>query len=923
MRVRLSTILAILVNLSLTFSAGAPQLAAQTSKPPGVATRPGLEPRAQRTPAVPGGEGLWTLPHEGDSPNRMVRVTPLATGGPDEFGYTWDDSVAYTWIDGTTETGLSSNCEPEVEVPVGFPFKYYENTYTSVYVSFNGYLNMQPDDGCTGGRHAPNPAPPNNTVAPYWVSMKNGIGAVRYTQGGTEPNRYLVIEWHAVQDFFAFSQTFEAVLHENGDITFAYQSMSWGGACAGTGIEDATGTDGLEYQYCSSMPSGKAVRFYRPPPQYRVRIWPLHVGSLASPGEAVGLAVPVRNTGDLGPDTYDLTVSSVWPVVLYAADGVTPLTDTDGDGLPDTGPVGQGGTFTVTAQVQVPMGAVLGDHNEAMLTATSSGDPAKSNSATLHVAVPAAFAQVYYDDADQEISLDLVQTAARATRKSAGDATYSRPAVDETVDGGFASIWPSYHWNGSVDTSELWAVVYDRYGHAAYPAFKLTDNSAATVQTYDGSAGVAAAPDGRIGVVWIRYLFDPDNYQYNRNVYFAVLDATGQLVYGPANVTNNDEWGWSFYWPDFWDPSLAATDDSHFVVAWQQAYGEPDGWVKDVYYTVRDSDGAEVRPITQWTFAPVGNYYGGYGQPNLARLSGSRVLLTWRNETEGDIYFGVLNSDGSVVKDATNLSTDGLAWADWGPDAVQLPNGNSVVAWTGEGGSEHRIRYAVLNSAYNRSFGPATLDDPGTILGSDDVSVTADSAGHVTLTWMEYSLCQMNLYVALLDGSGGLVTPAMPFHTSPAGCTYSSQTGYGNTSYSWTPPVDVDGVAAFGSTVSRGAPGGSSVLQMLSANHGTRTAQNVVLTLTLDPNLTYLSDTSGITPSFSGNDVIWSLPDLAFLDEDGFTVYIALPDGDPPGTAYPVVMNVASDGPEWNSADNTAYAEVMAVAQVFLPLILK
>jgi hypothetical protein len=35
------------------------------------------------------------------------------------------------------------------------------------------------------------------------------------------------------------------------------------------------------------------------------------------------------------------------------------------------------------------------------------------------------------------------------------------------------------------------------------------------------------------------------------------------------------------------------------------------------------------------------------------------------------------------------------------------------------------------------------------------------------------------------------------------------------------------------------------------------------------------------------------------------------------------VMNVASDGPEWNSADNTAYAEVMAVAQVFLPLILK
>jgi len=73
----------------------------------------------------------------------------------------------------------------------------------------------------------------------------------------------------------------------------------------------------------------------------------------------------------------------------------------------------------------------------------------------------------------------------------------------------------------------------------------------------------------------------------------------------------------------------------------------------------------------------------------------------------------------------------------------------------------------------------------------------------------------------------------------------------------------------------------------------------------------------------SGNDVVWNLPDLAFLDSAQFTVYVQVPSGAAYGTRYPVRLTLTSAGPEANPGDNTASAEVMAVQQVMFPSILK
>jgi hypothetical protein len=218
------------------------------------------------------------------------------------------------------------------------------------------------------------------------------------------------------------------------------------------------------------------------------------------------------------------------------------------------------------------------------------------------------------------------------------------------------------------------------------------------------------------------------------------------------------------------------------------------------------------------------------------------------------------------------------------------------------------------------------MDNPATVTGDANVSVAADGDGHAILTWMDSgSSSRPHLYYALIDGTGAVVTDPMIFHTGQAPSPYieTSDEGYGNTSYSWTPPSDVDGVAAFTASLFGGPPGGSAGVGLRYANHGTTTATGVVLTATLHSSLTYLSDTSGVVPTVSANDLVWNLPDLSFLDSQGFALYVQVPSDAAYGTRYPVTLTLASDGPEANASDNTDSAEVMAARQIFLPLVFR
>jgi len=857
-------------------------------------------------------------------------------GGPDDFGYTWDDLVLFNWIDATdgTNTGITGDDRTGL-VDIGFPFKFYEQTWSRVYVSTNGILVFGQDNhGCCGGFPIPLPATPNNVIAPFWADLTVGgsynPGAIYTRSGGTAPNRYFVVEWYKATQCCSSNatdyKTFEVILYESGDIRVQYQSMTGDLSRGSVGIEDDTGVDGLQYN--KTISGSMAIRFTRPAPSARVKVYPLYQGHFTHAGATETFQVPIRNTGELGADTYDLTTSSTWPVSLYAADGTTLLTDTDSDGAVDTGAVAQGGTVTITVKVQTPPTANVGDNNVATVTVRSSLDTAKSKTSTLQTAVPAPFAQVYRDGTDNAMSLYLVQPAAQALKKATAYNYYGyNIAVAETPGGNFVYAW---YRGRCLDSScniyvyEIEYTLLNCYGDTVRVVSKLTDHTGAIVSTYDYPA-VAAAPNGRIGVLWYRYLYNSSTSQRNYNIYFAILDTSGNLVYGPTNLTNNTIWGRSsdLNVPRFYSPRIAATGDNRFVLAWRRSNQESAGYVDDVYYAVLDSNGVEIRGLTKFTNDTPGGSEAYYA-PNLATLSGNRALLTWTRDSDDDIYYAVLDSSGNTVKAATNLVGDGTSqWDSW-PDVVQLSDGKTVIAWTGGSYPNYRVRFAMLDASYTRIAGPTTLNNPAALLGDGYVSVAADAAGHAILTWLDYdSSYRRNLYYALVDGNSNVLTPPMIYRTSQATSPYieTSFEGYGNTSYSWTPPAGVDGWVQAPSLVGT-PPAGTAGIQMRYGNHGATTAASVVLTATLGTGLTYVSDTSGISPTISGNVLTWNLPDIGFLGSGQFILRVSIP-GDPIGTRYPVTLTLSSAGTEANPADNAMTLEVMAARQMFLPLIMR
>lgn len=958
-RVSLTSVL--LVALAILIASALPSLAQPSASPSLPAQDPppaGLD----ALPPAPGGyppmlpagdphagpiqtaEGLWVMPAGALEAMSQAAQSPQSSGGPDEFGYTWNDAVSLNWIDvsGGIGTGINNSVDHAGPFNIGFPFKYYENTRSQIYVSRHGFLAFNDTYLSNRQSRVPSSEQPNDVIAPHWVPVDRVNGYVRYQRGGTAPNRWFVVEWNRLLSECcsdpAEEYTFQAILHENGNIVFQYATMTVNGGylCQATGIEDSTGLDGLSItEFCRPVASNHAVRITRPAPAARVRIFPQHYGAFIYPGQISLTEIPIRNTGDLGADIYDLELNISWAAGLYHADGVTPLTDTNNNGLLDTGPVSQGQTKTVIIKVWSSASAPIGNHSTATLTARSSLDPGKRKTATSRIAVPTSFAQAYSDDADGAMSTMLVKPQAQAVRKATPDWHRGNDvAVAELPNHNQLHLWRR---GRCLDTNcnryayEIEYTILDPYGETVYPVAKLTDHSGAAFSTYDYPAGVAAAPDGQAGVVWYRYLWNSGTGQFNYNIYWAALDTNGNVAVGPRRVTNNAAWGSGsdLNVPRFYNPRIAATDNDRFVLAWDRRHQESAGWVEDIWYAVLDHTGGVVRSPTRLTNGSAGSF--AHNVPALASLASNRTFISWithRNADE-DIFFAVLDSDGGLVKAATNLSVDETV-VDWNNhDAVQLSGGKILAVWEAwgcfPGEWVPRIRYVLLDSAYNRIGTPICLGKAeAAYTGDRYVSVTSAAANRAVLTWMDNSN-RRNLYYALVNANGVVVTPPMIFQTSKALSPYifSSYQGYGNTTYTWTPPAGVDSELSATPAVGYAVPGGAAPpIQVKLTGRGGLPATSVRLTATLDPQLSYVSDTSGVTPVVSGQTVTWNLPDLRLFDVRQFQVTFQTTGGNL-GDLLPIQLQLSSAEPDLTPNNNAVMVQVTLVRINYLPLVSK
>ncbi|MFD0885067.1 serine protease, partial [Streptosporangium algeriense] len=135
-------------------------------------------------------------------------------------------------------------------------FTYAGRTYTRIGVVSNGYTvaggTSDPADISPVPQPLPDPAAPNNVIAPYWTDL-DGTGAPGVYVGtlADGPSKWLVIEWRLRVRGTSDTKVFQQWIGLNGteDVTYTYDPKRLPGTPPGglgltVGAENADGTAG-------------------------------------------------------------------------------------------------------------------------------------------------------------------------------------------------------------------------------------------------------------------------------------------------------------------------------------------------------------------------------------------------------------------------------------------------------------------------------------------------------------------------------------------------------------------------------------------------------------------------------------------------------------------------------------------------------
>jgi hypothetical protein len=137
-----------------------------------------------------------------------------------------------------------------MNVPIGFPFTFYGTSYTSLWMSTNGFVTFAAADADAWTNACiPNSATPNGIIACYWDDLLVDPGETKYETIGSAPNRRFVLSWTNVGLWAVPTslQTFKIILDETTNkITETIVSSADGGSAATRGIERQDGLAGVQ-----------------------------------------------------------------------------------------------------------------------------------------------------------------------------------------------------------------------------------------------------------------------------------------------------------------------------------------------------------------------------------------------------------------------------------------------------------------------------------------------------------------------------------------------------------------------------------------------------------------------------------------------------------------------------------------------------
>ncbi len=220
-------------------------------------------------------------------------------------------------------------------VPIGFPFIFYCDTYTELYVSSNGWLSFSPQSSASLTTQAlPNASTPNNIIAFAWDDLNPGSassGPIRYQTIGTAPNRRFVLEFNGVVHFGSTTDSVntQVILHE-GTNNIDIQNTKVEPNNSGTltqGIENLGGTSGVAISGRNAAvwtAINDAYRFvYDPGLPYSVN-WHGPLGNSLGMGDSIKVTPTVLTTyyailTEIGTDCKDTVAAAQLDVATVDA----------------------------------------------------------------------------------------------------------------------------------------------------------------------------------------------------------------------------------------------------------------------------------------------------------------------------------------------------------------------------------------------------------------------------------------------------------------------------------------------------------------------------------------------------------------------------------------------------------------------------
>jgi|GEM_PF-6941429 len=184
-------------------------------------------------------------------PNAAGPGTHVITFSPPRYRVETITHVASAGAGTTIALGDDANSGA---IPLGFTLDFFDNNFTNVYISSNGFISMVANattSSAVGNQVLPNTAVPNNMIAFAMTDLDpgnglRGIGANRlwYQRSGVAPNRLFTYNFRRVDQFTTGNLvTGKVVIREGSDIIEVHLTAKPNDASNCTeGIENANGT---------------------------------------------------------------------------------------------------------------------------------------------------------------------------------------------------------------------------------------------------------------------------------------------------------------------------------------------------------------------------------------------------------------------------------------------------------------------------------------------------------------------------------------------------------------------------------------------------------------------------------------------------------------------------------------------------------